>query len=51
MNESENESDQFRRGVEHARNQIDDLMACGVSGIHYYVLNKCEAATELLAGG
>ena len=51
MNESENESDQFRRGVEHARDQIDDLMACGVSGIHYYVLNKCEAATELLAGG
>lgn len=50
MTACSSEADQFKLGVEHARVQIDDLMEKGVSGIHYYVLNKCEAARELLAG-
>ena len=50
MNGATDESDQFKIGVEHARNQITDLTQQGVRGIHYYVLNKTEAAAELLAG-
>lgn len=46
----EDEADQFKVGVEHARTQINDLTDRGVSGIHYYVLNKSEAAAALLAG-
>lgn len=42
--------DQFRVGVEHARRQTDDLIRNGVPGIHYYVLNKSEAAAALLEG-
>lgn len=47
---SEESADQFRVGVEHARQQTLDLIEKGVPGIHYYVLNKCEAAEELLDG-
>ena len=50
MTACDDEHDQFKLGVEHARDQITDLRNEGVSGIHYYVLNKSEAATELLAG-
>lgn len=50
MNQAADESDQFSIGVEHARRQIEDLMNQSVQGIHYYVLNKSEAAAELLAG-
>ncbi|MBB3207284.1 methylenetetrahydrofolate reductase (NADPH) [Rhodopirellula rubra] len=41
---------QFRVGVEHARKQTIDLLENGVPGIHYYVLNKSDAAVELLDG-
>lgn len=44
------EEDQFQIGVDHARGQIADLIAQGVPGIHYYVLNKSEAAAALLRG-
>lgn len=40
--------DQFQIGVEHARRQTADLIANGVPGIHYYVLNKSDAAAALL---
>ncbi len=50
MTACDSEAEQFKLGVEHARAQISDLREQGVSGIHYYVLNKCEAARELLAG-
>jgi methylenetetrahydrofolate reductase (NADPH) len=43
-------ADQFRIGVEHARRQTIDLIDNGVPGIHYYVLNKSDAAEELLDG-
>ena len=50
MNRAGDEAQQFKIGVEHARQQIADLTRQGVSGIHYYVLNKSDAAAELLAG-
>jgi methylenetetrahydrofolate reductase (NADPH) len=50
MNRCQDPTQQFQVGVEHARKQIDDLQANGVPGIHYYVLNKCDAAEALLSG-
>lgn len=41
---------QFKVGVEHARQQTIDLVENGVPGIHYYVLNKSNAAERLLDG-
>ncbi len=39
---------QFRVGVDHAREQTLDLIRNGVPGIHYYVLNKSNAAEAML---
>ncbi|MGB7323858.1 MAG: methylenetetrahydrofolate reductase [NAD(P)H] [Rubripirellula sp.] len=50
MNSHDDVGDQFRIGVEHARKQTINLMEHGVPGIHYYVLNKSDAATALLDG-
>ncbi len=50
MSKSEDPDDQFRIGVDHARQQTVNLIENGVPGIHYYVLNKSEAATALLDG-
>lgn len=50
MNVSEDSEHQFRVGVDHAREQTIGLIDNGVPGIHYYVLNKSEAAKELLDG-
>ncbi|WP_430454595.1 methylenetetrahydrofolate reductase [NAD(P)H] [Rhodopirellula europaea] len=50
MSETDDSEHQFRVGVEHARQQTIDLVNHGVPGIHYYVLNKSEAAAELLDG-
>ena len=50
MNESDEADYQFQVGVEHARRQTVDLIENNVPGIHYYVLNKSDAARELLDG-
>lgn len=50
MNENESAEWQFKVGIEHARRQTVDLIASGVPGLHYYVLNKSKAAEELLDG-
>ncbi|MCM2369392.1 methylenetetrahydrofolate reductase [NAD(P)H] [Aporhodopirellula aestuarii] len=50
MTKDDSAEHQFRVGVEHARKQTIDLIENGVPGIHYYVLNKSEAAAELLDG-
>lgn len=50
MTKDDSAEHQFRVGVDHAREQTIDLMKNGVPGIHYYVLNKSEAAAELLDG-
>ncbi len=50
MNESEDSDYQFKIGVDHARMQTIDLTENNVPGIHYYVLNKSDAAERLLDG-
>ncbi|MCC9600579.1 methylenetetrahydrofolate reductase [NAD(P)H] [Stieleria sp. JC731] len=50
MNASDTEEGQFEIGVEHARQQTIDLMKNNVAGIHYYVLNKSDAAEKMLEG-
>lgn len=39
---------QFETGVEFATRQANDLMAHGIPGIHFYVLNKSEATKRVL---
>jgi methylenetetrahydrofolate reductase (NADPH) len=50
MSTHDDPADQFRIGVEHARAQTSDLLQQGVPGIHYYVLNKSDAAAAMLDG-
>lgn len=50
MLENEDPDAQFRCGVEHARRQTIDLLENQVPGIHYYVLNKSDAAAQMLDG-
>lgn len=50
MTESDDADYQFNVGVDHARQQTVDLIDQGVPGIHYYILNKSEAAEKLLDG-
>ena len=40
---------QFKIGVEFATRQTQDLIDAGVPGIHFYVLNRSEAAAEVLS--
>jgi methylenetetrahydrofolate reductase (NADPH) len=50
----DDEQAQFEIGVAQAAEQAADLVAHGVPGIHFYVLNKSQAAIrvmEALAGG
>ena len=48
LESTENEEDQFRLGVQQATLQTQELIDAGVDGIHYYVLNKSEAASQVL---
>lgn len=41
---------QFEVGVEQAIQQASDLIAHGVPGIHFYVLNKSHAMSDVLGG-
>jgi methylenetetrahydrofolate reductase (NADPH) len=40
--------DQFKIGVDFATQQAQELVNAGVPGIHFYVLNRSEAATMVL---
>jgi methylenetetrahydrofolate reductase (NADPH) len=40
--------DQFKIGVDFATQQTQELLDAGVPGIHFYVLNRSEAAAEVL---
>ncbi|QDT10291.1 methylenetetrahydrofolate reductase [NAD(P)H] [Planctomycetes bacterium K23_9] len=50
MGESDEADYQFKVGVDHARQQTIDLVENDAPGIHYYVLNKSDAAEKLLDG-
>ena len=50
MSESDDVEYQFNIGVDHARKQTIDLIEHEVPGIHYYVLNKSDAAEKLIEG-
>ena len=41
---------QYSIGVEYAMNQCRELIDQGVSGIHFYILNKSQAGREILDG-
>jgi methylenetetrahydrofolate reductase (NADPH) len=40
--------EQFKIGVEFATRQTQELVEAGVPGVHFYVLNRSEAATAVL---
>lgn len=44
----EDETAQFEAGVEFAARQVEDLVARGVPGVHFYVLNKSPATVRVL---
>jgi methylenetetrahydrofolate reductase (NADPH) len=50
MNDRDDAAGQFQVGVEHARRQTIELIEQGVQGLHYYVLNKSDAARQMLDG-
>ena len=47
-NNADDPAGQFEVGVEFAIRQTEDLLAAGIPGIHFYVLNKSEAAERVL---
>jgi methylenetetrahydrofolate reductase (NADPH) len=46
----DDESAQFQVGVDHATRQVRELVAAGVPGVHFYVLNKSAATASVLRG-
>ncbi len=44
----DDEAAQFEAGVDFAAKQVEELVAAGVPGIHFYVLNKSPATTRVL---
>jgi methylenetetrahydrofolate reductase (NADPH) len=45
----ESQEGQFRVGVEFATRQVEQLLSAGIPGIHFYVLNKSPATSEVLS--
>ncbi|QDV69775.1 5,10-methylenetetrahydrofolate reductase [Rosistilla carotiformis] len=50
FNENDTADWQLKVGIEHAQQQTNDLIRRGIDGLHLYVLNKSQAAAEVLAG-
>ena len=46
----EDEQWQFAVGVEFATRQLQQLIQVGVPGVHFYVLNKAQATSQILQG-
>lgn len=47
--EAAGEDGQLAAGVEHTSRQMQSLIAAGVPGVHFYVMNRSEAVAEVLA--
>lgn len=45
---SDDANDQYKAGVELAIEQTSDLIAGGIEAIHFYVLNKSQATSDIL---
>ena len=41
---------QYQVGVEHAIEQTRGLLDAGIEGLHFYVLNRSDATSEILGG-
>jgi methylenetetrahydrofolate reductase (NADPH) len=50
LSKSDDADWQFQVGVEFATRQVDELLKAGVPGLHFYVLNKSQAAAAVLEG-
>lgn len=48
LSQSQEPEWQFQVGVEHASRQAQELIAAGIPGIHFYVLNKSTATIQIL---
>jgi methylenetetrahydrofolate reductase (NADPH) len=48
--QGESEAGQFEVGVEFATEQVQELLAAGVPGVHFYILNKSPATARVLEG-
>ena len=48
LSKSDEAEDQYKAGIELAIEQTEDLISRGVEGIHFYVLNKSEATSDIL---
>ena len=44
----DDEAAQFEAGVDYAARQVEELVAAGVPGVHFYVLNKSPATIRVL---
>lgn len=48
LSENSDPNWQFAAGVEFAQLQVAELLKSGIPGVHFYVLNKSQATTEVL---
>lgn len=48
MQQDESADWQLRVGIDHATEQVMDLLAHGIPGLHFYVLNRYEATAKVL---
>jgi methylenetetrahydrofolate reductase (NADPH) len=48
LSKSDDADWQFQVGVEFATRQVDELLAAGIPGLHFYVLNKSQATGAVL---
>ncbi|MEK6234809.1 MAG: methylenetetrahydrofolate reductase [NAD(P)H], partial [Planctomycetales bacterium] len=48
--QEDNAEAQFEIGVRHAVEQVQSLIDAGVPGLHFYVLNKSQATSQVLRG-
>ena len=48
LREKEDAGWQFEAGIQYAQEQVNDLLAGGVPGLHFYVLNRSRATMQVL---